>query len=126
VFTRASHWSLSCARLIQPMLPHPTHPRSILILSSHPHLVLPIGRFLSGFPTKSLYAFLFSPMCATCPTNQNCNLKIIYTSIRNFQQMYILSIIQGIKYTYLKTFFFRSEFRELNGVIPFTFLQNVI
>ena len=32
-------------------------------------LDLASGRFLSGFLTKSLYEFLFSPLRATCPTN---------------------------------------------------------
>jgi hypothetical protein len=36
-FTRARHLSLSWARLIQSMPPHPTSRRSILILSSHPY-----------------------------------------------------------------------------------------
>jgi len=40
--------------------------RFFLILSSHLHLGLPSGLFLSGFPTKILYAFLLSSMRATC------------------------------------------------------------
>jgi hypothetical protein len=35
VFTRALHWSLSWARSIQSILPHPISLRSILILSTH-------------------------------------------------------------------------------------------
>ena len=46
---------------------HPTLWRSILILSSHLHLGLPIGLFPSGFPTKILYTPLFSSIHATCP-----------------------------------------------------------
>jgi hypothetical protein len=30
---------------------------------------LPSGLFSSNFPTKILYTFLISPMCATCPTH---------------------------------------------------------
>ena len=38
-----------------PYLPHPNSWRSILILSSHLRLVLPIGLFPLGFTTKTLY-----------------------------------------------------------------------
>ena len=60
-FTSACHLSLSWARSIQSIPPHPTGWRSILILSSHLRLALPIGLFLSGFPTKPLYTSLLSP-----------------------------------------------------------------
>ena len=40
--------------------------RPTLILSSHLLLGLPNDLLHSGFPTKTLYAFLFSPTCATC------------------------------------------------------------
>ena len=52
-----------------PYPPHPTSRRSILILSSHLHPSLPSGLFTSGFPTKTLYTPLLSPMYATLPTN---------------------------------------------------------
>jgi uncharacterized membrane protein SirB2 len=35
------------------------------MLSIHPCLRLPSGRFLSGFPISNLYTFLFSPVRAT-------------------------------------------------------------
>jgi len=63
VFTTACYWSLSQARWIQFISSHPISLRSILIFSFHLHL----GLFPSCFPTKILYAFLISSMCATCP-----------------------------------------------------------
>ena len=42
--------------------PHPTSWRSTLILSTHLHLGLPSGLLHSGFPTKTLYIPLSSPI----------------------------------------------------------------
>ena len=67
--TSVRHLSLSWASPIQSIYPHPTSWRSILILSTHLHLGLPSGLFPSGFPTKTVYTFLSSPICATCPAH---------------------------------------------------------
>jgi hypothetical protein len=69
VFTGAHHLSLSWARSIQSMSPNPTSWRSILILSYHLCLGFPSGLFPSGFPIKTLYTPLLSPMHTTCPTH---------------------------------------------------------
>ena len=49
-------------------IPHPKSWGSILILSSHLHPGVPSGLFPSGFPLKTLYTPLLSPIRATCPT----------------------------------------------------------
>ena len=67
--TSLRHPSLSWASPIQSIYPHTTSWKSILILSTHLRLGLPSGLFPSGFPTKTLYAPLSSPIRATCPAN---------------------------------------------------------
>ena len=67
--TSVRHLSLSWASPIQSIYPHPTSWRSILILSTHLCLGLPSGFLPSGFPTKTLYTPLSSPICATCPAH---------------------------------------------------------
>ena len=67
--TSVRHLSVSWASSIQPIYPHPNSWRSIIILSTHLRLGLPSGLFPSGFPTKTLYTHLSSPICATCPAH---------------------------------------------------------
>ena len=64
--TSVHHLYLSWASPIQSIYPHPTSWRSILILATHLCLGLPSGLLPSGFPTKTLYTTLSSPICATC------------------------------------------------------------
>ena len=61
------HPSLSWASPIQSIYPHPTSWRSVLILSTNLRLGLPSGLFPSGFPTRTLYTTLSSPIRTTCP-----------------------------------------------------------
>ena len=63
------HLSLSWASSIQSTTAHPTSWGSLLILSSHLRLGLPSDLFASGFPTKTLYTHLLSPMRSTCPVH---------------------------------------------------------
>ena len=67
--TSVRHLSLSWASPIQSIYPHPTSWRSILILPTHLRLGLPSGFLPSGFPTKTLYIPLSSPIRATCPAH---------------------------------------------------------
>ena len=67
--TSVRRLSLSWASPIQSIYPHPTSCRSVLILSTHLRLRLSSGLFPSGFPTKTLYTPLSSPIRATCPAH---------------------------------------------------------
>ena len=64
--TSVRHLSLSWASPIQSIYPQPTSWRSILLLSTHLSLGL---LFPSGFPTKTLYTPISSPIRATCPAH---------------------------------------------------------
>jgi hypothetical protein len=52
MFTRDLHWSLSLARSLKSISPHPISLKSIFILPTHLHLGLPSGLLPCGFPTK--------------------------------------------------------------------------
>ena len=67
--TSVRHLSLSWAGPIQSIYPHLTSWRSVLILPTHLRLGLPSGLLPSGFPTKTLYTPLSSPILATCPAH---------------------------------------------------------
>jgi hypothetical protein len=66
VFTKALHTPLLRTRSIQSVPPNHVPLTSILILSAHLSLCLRSGLLPSGFATNILYAFLLSPVRATC------------------------------------------------------------
>ena len=74
--TSLRHSSLSWASPVQSIYPHTTSWRSFLILTTHLLLGLPSGLFPSGFPTKTLYAPLTSPIRSTCPAHLILNTRI--------------------------------------------------
>ena len=63
------HLSISWARLMKSMPPHPTSWRSIVILSYNLLLGRPSGLFPSDFPTKTMYTPSLSPIHTTCPAH---------------------------------------------------------
>ena len=83
-------WSLSSARAIQSPGSQPTTLKSILILSSHLRLGLPKGLLLSGFPTKTLYAFLYCSIRATCPAHlTRLHLRFLIMNTMRVAQNYV-------------------------------------
>jgi hypothetical protein len=70
VFTRALHWSLSPARSLQSISPHPISLRSILILSTHLRFGFSSGLFPYSFPANILcICNLLSPIRDKCPAH---------------------------------------------------------
>ena len=72
--------ALSWASPIQSIYPHSTTWRAILILSTHLRLGLPSSLLPSGFPTKTLYTPLSSPIRARRYRNK---IECIYVRIKN-------------------------------------------
>jgi len=84
---KVHHLSLFWACPIQSIYPHPTSWRSILILSTHLRLGLRSGLFPSGFPTKTLYTSLSSPIRATCPAHITSHICLKYVQFPATKQL---------------------------------------
>jgi hypothetical protein len=67
-------------------------------LFSHLHLHLSGGFFPSGFPTKMLYPFLISPICATFSAHHILDLitVTIYGRAHKIESSYCLKVYQHV------------------------------
>ena len=99
------HLSLSWASPIQSTCPHPTSWRSIQILFTHLRLDLPSGLFSSGFPTKTLYTPLSSPIRATCPAHLILLDFITRTILGEEYKTFISSLCNYCYYYYYYYFY---------------------
>ena len=84
--TSVCHLSLSWASPIQSIYPHPTSPRSILILSTHLRIGLPSGLLPSSFPGKTPHTPFPHPYAPHA-----CYLAVFRKNISAFSWMFIPS-----------------------------------
>ena len=86
--TSVRQLSLSWASPLQSIYPYPISWRSILILSTHLRVRLAIGLFPSGFPTKTLYTPLSSPIRGTNSVPNYCTRPCIVCRIKKIFKQY--------------------------------------
>jgi hypothetical protein len=98
------HWFLSWVNSIESTSSYSICLRSILMLSSYLYLCLPNGLFHSGFPTKILYSFLFSPMHTMCLTHPilldliiliifDGGYKLLSSSLCKYSPLHLLKLV---------------------------------
>ena len=121
-FTRARHLSLSWANSIQSIPPHPTSWRSVLILSSHLCLGLPSGLFPSGFPTKTLYTPLLSPIRATCHAHLIIFDYITRTIVGEEYRSLSFSLCSFL-HSPVTSFVLKSKFSHQHSILKHCWLQ---
>ena len=110
--TSLLHLSLSWASPIQSIYPHPTSWRSILILSTHLRLSLPSCLLPSGFPNKTLYTPLSSPIRTTCPAHL---IKIAYRNEGKYDRACVLLVVEKF-YAHSEDMLRLVQVQELNKI----------
>jgi len=93
MFTSTCHQSLTSARCNLSTHSHPISLRSSPTLSFHLHKGLSNGHFPSGFPTRILYAFLISPLCATYPTHLTLHDMITLVKFGNCTSIEVMKLL---------------------------------
>jgi hypothetical protein len=101
---------LSHANLVKPPPNLQISLRSILILSTYIYLRLPSGLFPYGFPTNSLYMFLFSPSVLHAPPSSS---SLTYSTNHEAPCYAVFSILLLLNPSQIK---FSPVFKHLQSV----------
>ena len=99
---------------------HCTPSRPISAISTHLYLGLLSSPYHSGFPTKILHAFLFSPTRATCRAHQISwiSSSVTQRSITKINQKFISTLVTPITITIHKMFYVlghKTEYKSMQS-----------